>query len=177
MYSYALHHGRRCGPPRYRMVVIEPPRDPSHARSWPSFRLGPLNTCQGRCQAGLRVYVCRAPPPFAVVLRLQTGLTANLQGFRIRAPEGWPLLQRRTTALGMRRCIRLRAVTSGPTRAGRRRGPAGPKSGRPGGRERPNARKVPGQLRTIDAPRSGQCSRRAALCMSRRLAAARSARP
>jgi len=67
------------------------------ARSWPSFRLVPLNPCQGRGQARLRVYLYQAIPPSAVVLRLQTGLTANLQGFRIRAPEGWPLLQRRAS--------------------------------------------------------------------------------
>ena len=34
--------------------------------------------------------MCRAPLPFAVGLRAQPGLTANLEGFRIRAPEGWP---------------------------------------------------------------------------------------
>ena len=34
--------------------------------------------------------MCRAPLQSAVVLRSQTGLTANLQGFRIGAPEGWP---------------------------------------------------------------------------------------
>ena len=34
---------------------------------------------------------------FAVALPSQTGLTANLQGFRIGALEEWPLLQRRTS--------------------------------------------------------------------------------
>src|SRR6266568_488540 len=34
-----------------------------------------------------------------VVLQPQTGLTANLQGFRTGAPEGWPLLQCRGPAL------------------------------------------------------------------------------
>jgi len=41
------------------------------------------------------MYVCQAVLPFVVVLGAQPGLTANLQGFRIRAPEGWPLLQSR----------------------------------------------------------------------------------
>ena len=48
----------------------------------------PLNPCQGRGQARLRVYMCRAPLGFAVVPRSQPGLTADLQGFRIGAPEG-----------------------------------------------------------------------------------------
>jgi len=43
----------------------------------------------------------RQPLPCAVVLRLQTGLTANLHGFRICALEGWPLLQRHARALAL----------------------------------------------------------------------------
>src|SRR5208283_708827 len=42
----------------------------------------PLTPCQGRSQARLRMYVW-APLPSAVVLRPQTGLMANLQGFKI----------------------------------------------------------------------------------------------
>ena len=38
---------------------------------------------------------------------VQTDFTANLQGFRIRAPEGWPLLQRRAPLLGLRCRVRL----------------------------------------------------------------------
>ena len=45
----------------------------------------PLTPCQGRGQAYFRVYMCQAAPPSAVVLRSQTGLMANLQGF-IAAP-------------------------------------------------------------------------------------------
>jgi len=43
----------------------------------------------------------RQPLPCAVVLRLQTGLTANLHGFRICELEGWPLLQRHARALAL----------------------------------------------------------------------------
>jgi len=57
-------------------------------------------------------------------------------------------------ALGLRH--RLFAVsTLGLARAGRRRGPAGPKSGRPGDRERVRIREVPSQLWTVDMPRWG----------------------
>lgn len=55
---------------------------------WPSLRLVPPTPCQGRGQARLRVYMYRGPLRSAVVLRRQTGLTANLQGFRIRAQGG-----------------------------------------------------------------------------------------
>jgi hypothetical protein len=50
---------------------------------------------RGAVRARLGVYMCQAAWPCAVARRSQTGLTANLQGFRIGAPEGWPLLQRR----------------------------------------------------------------------------------
>ncbi|SRR6266851_6942443 len=52
-----------------------------------------------------------AVPPPTGTLRSQPGLTANLQGFRIRAPEGWPLLQRRAPVLCLRRrsCKRVAA--------------------------------------------------------------------
>jgi hypothetical protein len=135
---------------------------PGHPSDW-----CPLKPCQGRGQARLRVYMCQAVLPFAVVLRSQTGLTVNLQGFRIRAPGGWPCCN-----AARQRCpcgaAFVRAVTSGPTRAGRRRGPVGPKSGRPGDRERARLARRPGRLRTVDAPRLGQCSRCAALLNPRR---------
>jgi hypothetical protein len=137
-----------------------------------------LTPCQGRRQAWLRVYMYRAALPSAVVLRSQPGLTANLQGFRIRAPEGWLLLQRRAPALVLRRCVRLGShLGSDASRAppGARQGlrAAGPATGNV-----PGARKGPNQLRTVDAPRSGQRSRRAALLHVRRPArAARPARP
>ena len=78
----------------------------ARAQIWPSFRLVPLNPCRGRGQARLRVSICRAAVPFAVPLQSQTCLTVNLQGFRIRAPEGWPLCNA-ALALGSWRCVRL----------------------------------------------------------------------
>ena len=92
--------------------------------------------------------------PFAVGLRSQTGLTVNLQGFSIRTPKGWPLLQRRAANAGLAALSSVGAVTSGTTRAGRRRGPAGPKSGRPG---------VPGAGRVRKMPSQTTDSRRAAV--------------
>ena len=72
------------------------------ARSWPSFRLVPTESLpRARSSPASRVHV-PGTLPFAVVLRSQTGLTANLQGFRIGTPEGWPLLQRRARALDLR---------------------------------------------------------------------------
>jgi hypothetical protein len=62
----------------------------------------PLNPCHGRGQARLFAYMCRALLRSAVALRSQTGLTANLQGFRIGAPEGWPLLQSRPSGRDLR---------------------------------------------------------------------------
>jgi hypothetical protein len=110
-------------------------------------------------------------------VRPQTGLTADLQGFRIRAPQGWPLVQRRAPVLERagphpyRRPLRVRRE---PGAAVARQGlrAAGPAAG-----------SVPGsagacQLRTVDAPRSGQRSRCAALLHVRWSArAARPARP
>jgi hypothetical protein len=101
----------------------------------------PLNPCQGRGQARLRVYMCRAAPRSAVVLRSQTGLTANMQAFRIRRRRDGPscnaVYQRWSCGAAF-----VVAATSSRTRAGRRRGPAGPKSGRPGDRERATIRKL-----------------------------------
>jgi len=77
----------RSGAPLTLQVLVA--LGPGH----PSDRC-PLNPWQGRGQARLHAYMCRAPCRSAVALRSQTGWTANLQGFRIRAPEGWPLLQR-----------------------------------------------------------------------------------
>ncbi len=69
--------------------------------------------------------------------------TANLarlqdQGHRRDGP-----LACRAPSTGLYGGASVSAVTSGPTRAGRRRGPAGPKSGRPGGRERARSRRCP----------------------------------
>jgi hypothetical protein len=75
----------------------------------PSDRCPP-NPCQGRGQARLRVYMCQAPSRSSVALRSQTGSTANLQGFRIRAPEGWTFLQHRPPALTWDAAF-VRAVT------------------------------------------------------------------
>ena len=99
---------------------------PGHPSDW-----CPLNPCQGRGQARLRVYVRQAALPSAVVPGSQTGLTANLQGFRIRAPEGWPPSHPSRAWRWSCGATSVRSATSGPTRVGRRRGPAGPKSGRP----------------------------------------------
>ena len=52
--------------------------------------------------------------------------------------------------------VSVSAVTSVWTRAGRRRGPTGPKCGRPGDRERGRLRRVPSQLLSADAPGAGQ---------------------
>ena len=108
---------------------------PGHPSDW-----CPLNPCQGRGQAWLRVCMCQAAPPSAVTPRQQTGLTANLQGFRIRAPEGWPLFQRRVLVLAcgtasMRSAPRIRrepgaaVARPGPKATGRATGSV-PGSGR-----------------------------------------------
>jgi len=94
---------------------------------------GPLNPCQRRGQAQLRVYMCLAAPLSAVVLRSQTGLHGELARLQDQGTGGMAPLAtlRQRWSCG---AASVSAVTLGPTRAGRRRGPAGPKSGRPGGR-------------------------------------------
>jgi hypothetical protein len=76
------------------------------ARSWSSFRLVPPESLSRAVKPGF-AYTCAEQlhrPRLPAVTG--AGLTADLQGFRIR-PEGWPLLQRRTAALVLRRCIRV----------------------------------------------------------------------
>jgi hypothetical protein len=57
-------------------------------------------------------YVCRSALPSAVALGLLTGLMANLQGFRIRAPEG-AVLQRRGLVVCKGLGFSLRALDAG----------------------------------------------------------------
>ena len=82
---------------RYRHLGLGMALDPGHPSDW-----CPLNPCQGRSQARSRVYMCRAALPCAVVLAVTDGLDGELASFRIEAPEGWPLLQRRARALDQR---------------------------------------------------------------------------
>jgi hypothetical protein len=135
------------------------------ARSWPSLQLVPSESLpRGRSSPASCVHlpgsstVCGWP---AVTDGLD-GELARLQdqGTGGMAPLATPR-QRWTCG-----AVPVLAVTSGPTRAGRRRGPAGPKSGRPGDRERARVRRVPSQLRIVVAPRSGQCSHAWRFCMS-----------
>jgi hypothetical protein len=131
------------------------------AQSWAFLRPVPRTPCQGRGQGRLRVYMCQAAPRPAVCPSVTEVSTANLQGFRIRA-RGWPLLQRRRQRLACR-AASISALTSDRTRAGRRRGPAGPKSGMPGGRERARLRKVPASYGQPMHRVGGRCTLRAAL--------------
>jgi hypothetical protein len=157
-------------------------RRPGHwlgdAWSWPSFRLVPLESLprarsspfsRVRVPGSLTVRGCPAATDGldGELARLQDQGTGGMAPLAMPRARNWPC-----------GAASVSPVTSGPTRAGRSRGPAAPKSGRPGGRERARVRKVTSQLRTVDAPRPGQRSRRAALLHVRRPGrAARFARP
>ena len=146
---------------------------PGHPSDW-----CPLTPCQGRGQARLRVYVCQAASTVRGCPAVTDGLDGELarlqdQGTGGMAPLATPRISAGLAAL--RPSGRSPRVRREPGAAVARQGlrAAGPAAG-----SVPGSPKVPSQLRTVNAPRSGQCSRSAALLHVRWPArAARSARP
>ena len=122
--------------------------------------------------------MCQAALPSAVVPAVTDGLDGELARLQDQGTGGMaPLATPRASAglAALRPCRRSPRVRREPGAAVARQGlrAAGPATG-----SVPGPRKVPSQLRTVDAPRSGQCSRCAALLHVRRPArAARPARP
>jgi hypothetical protein len=84
-------------------------------------------------------------------------LTASTQGFRMRAPEGWPRLQQRAPPLTLRRAAR--AIGRGVECASAPTWPGGPKEGsrRPGAPRSPDGQPATGGCRA--APQSAVPSR------------------
>ena len=78
------------------------------ARSWLSRRRAhPDSLSRARSSLASRVQ-WPGSPTARDYPDLQRRLDGDLnRGFRIGAPEGWPLLQCRAQALGLRRCVRL----------------------------------------------------------------------
>ncbi len=93
----------RCRSGSTRMVATPGSYRRGGVRSWPSLRPLPPVSLPRAPSSPSRVYACRASLPSAVVLRSQTGLTANLQSFRIEGTGGWSLLQR-WHQLGLQHC-------------------------------------------------------------------------
>src|SRR5262245_51565684 len=69
------------------------------ARTWPSLRQAPLNPCGTAVQRPEGIAQRRE--------RQRAILTASTQGFRMRAPEGWPRLQSRAPPLTLRRAAHV----------------------------------------------------------------------
>jgi hypothetical protein len=108
-----------------------PALGPGHPSDW-----CPLNPCQGAVECCLRVYLCLATQPCAVVLPVTDAPDGELARPQDRGTGGMTPFAPPRASTGLTAPRLSGPVTWGPMRVGHRRGPAGPKSGRPDGQAR-----------------------------------------
>ena len=85
------------------------PENPIAAEKRSDLAIPPIGAAESLSRAPLKGGACAIVDATA-----GSAPTVTSQGFKLRAPKGWPILQRRTSCLW---AASVSAVSSGPTRA------------------------------------------------------------